>query len=107
MRTVPGGEPGTGCRLFGVAGGAGGALARFQEAVVPGQVALQAVDLVARRRQAVELVRVDDELRLDAEAAQRLVHLLAPDRRDVEVLLAHEKERRRPDAVRVEERVRD
>ena len=56
--------------------------------VVPVQVALQPVDLVGRRRDAVELAGVDHQLRVDAEALQRLVHLLAADQRDVEVLLA-------------------
>src|SRR4051812_8487181 len=47
---------------------------------VPGEVALQAIDLVARHADPVKLVRVDDQLRRDPDAAQRLVHLLAPHR---------------------------
>src|SRR5437016_3297184 len=45
-----------------------------QVLVVPRKVAFEAITLVARSRDAVALVRIDHELRVDAEAAQRLVH---------------------------------
>src|SRR4051794_6287248 len=78
---------------------------RRQVPPVPGQVTLQPVPDVARRGDAVVLAGVDHELRVDAEAPQRLIHLLAADDRDVEVRLAAEVEGRRLDAVGVEERV--
>src|SRR5437868_9400334 len=79
----------------------------LQELVVPGHVALVAVAHVAGALYAVELVGVDDELRVYAEASERLVHLLAALDGHVEVALAAEEERRRLDAVGVEERVGD
>ena len=51
------------------------------------------------------LVGINHELSLDAETAQRLVHLLASGQRHVEIALAAEKDRRSLDAVGVEERV--
>ena len=53
----------------------------------------------------MEFVGVDDELRVDAQAAQRLVHLLAALHGDVEIALAAEEHRRRLDAVGVQERI--
>src|SRR5882672_5643342 len=44
--------------------------------VIPREVALVAIADVARARDAVELVRVNHQLCVDAEAAQRLIHLL-------------------------------
>ena len=54
----------------------------------------------------MELARVDHQLGLDAEAAQRLIHLLAAEQRHVEILLAAHEQRRRLDPVGVEERIR-
>src|SRR5712692_1921983 len=75
--------------------------------VIPRQVSFIAIANIARARDAVILVRIDDQLRVDAEAAQRLVHLLAALDGNVEVTLAAEKERRRLDAIGVQERVRN
>src|SRR5204862_7985099 len=69
------------------------------------EVALVSVPYVARARDAVELVRVDHQLGVDVEAAQRLVHLLRALHRYVEVALAAEKQRRRLDAIGVQERI--
>src|SRR5205823_2060331 len=79
----------------------------LQILVVPGGVAFVAVAYVARTLDAVKLVRVDDELRVNAETSQSLIHLLAALNGHVEVALAAEEERRRLDAVGVKERVRD
>ena len=43
---------------------------------VPIQIALHAIAQITRLGQAVILVRIDHQLRLDAQAAQRLIHLL-------------------------------
>src|SRR5262245_15270131 len=53
------------------------------------------------------LVGINHELRLDAETAERLVHLLASGYRHVEIALAAQKERRSFDTVGVEEWVRE
>src|SRR4051812_8761862 len=58
--------------------------------LVPRQIPFVAVAHVARARDAMELVRVDHELRVDAEAAQRLIHLLPALHGHVEVFLAAE-----------------
>src|SRR5437773_2392931 len=50
---------------------------RFHEAVVPRQVALQAILEVGRGAQPVRFAGIDDELGRAAEASQRLVELLA------------------------------
>src|SRR5204863_1091171 len=75
--------------------------------VVPTQVSFISVLHVARACDAVKFVWIDHELSLDAQAAQRLVHLLATLNGHVEVALAAEKQRRRLDTVGVQERVRD
>src|SRR5213593_4367164 len=80
---------------------------RLQILVVPRQVPLEPIALIARPRDAVVLVRIDHELRVDAEAAQRLIHLLSALHGDVEIALAAQEQRRRLDPIRVEERVRD
>ncbi|MND04274.1 hypothetical protein D3C83_244690 [compost metagenome] len=51
----------------------------------------------------MELPRVNHQLRVDAQALQRLIHLLAAGDRHVEVLLAAHEQRRRLDLVGVEE----
>src|SRR5882672_5831668 len=74
--------------------------------VIPREVALVAVADVARARdtvELVELVRVDHQLCVDAEGAQRLIHLLPALHWHVEIALAAEEERRRHDAVGVQE----
>ena len=53
------------------------------------------------------LVRIDNQLRIDPETAQRLVHLLTALHRHVEVALAAEKQRRRLNAIGVQERIGD
>src|SRR5258706_1574034 len=74
--------------------------------VIPREVALVAIADVARARDAVELVRVNHQLCVDAEAAQRLIHLLPALHRHVEIALAAEYKRRRLDSVGVQERIR-
>lgn len=71
--------------------------------IEPGQVALEAIALVARQAEPVELPRVDHELRFDALAFKGLIHLLAADDRNVEVLLPAQEQRRRLDPVGLEE----
>src|ERR1041385_7152096 len=73
----------------------------------PRQVPRVPILHVRRLREAVELSGIDHQLRRDAEGAERLVHLLAVERGDVEIALAGEEERRRLDAIGVEERERD
>jgi hypothetical protein len=55
----------------------------------------------------VVFVWIDDELRVDTETAQRLVHLLTTLDRHVEVSLAPEKQRGCLNAIGVQERIRD
>src|ERR1039458_10069215 len=52
---------------------------------VPGEVALHAVLLVTGPRDAVVLAGIDHQLGGHAQAAQRLVHLLAAHQRHIEV----------------------
>src|SRR5712671_4607538 len=73
--------------------------------VVPGQVALVTIAHIARPRDAVKLIRIDDQLGFDAETAQRLIHLLAALDRHVEIALATEKQGGRLDAIGVQERI--
>src|SRR5262249_47069850 len=79
----------------------------LQVLVIPRQIPFQPVPLVARPLDSVVLVGIDDELRIDSQAPQRLVHLLAALHRNVEVPLAAEEQRGRLDPVRVQERIRD
>src|SRR6185503_12997866 len=44
--------------------------------VVPRKIALPTIALITRSLNAVVLVRIDDELCVDAETTQRLIHLL-------------------------------
>ena len=73
---------------------------------VPRNPALEPIAQIARTREAVELPRIDDELRVDAEAAHRLIHLLGIQQRHVEILVTTHEQRRRHDAIRVQERKR-
>src|ERR1019366_2575850 len=75
--------------------------------VVPREVALVAIAHVARAADAVVLIGINNELRVDAEAPERLVYLLAALHRHIEVALTTKKERRRLVAVGVQERIRD
>src|SRR3989304_3163030 len=75
----------------------------LQVLIVPRQITSGAVPLVTRDRQTVELARVDDELRVDTQGLQRLVHLLAADDGHVEVLFSTQVERRRLDRIGLEE----
>src|ERR1700730_13640794 len=62
--------------------------------VVPRQVSLVTIAYVARPRDAVILVGIDNQLRINAQTAQRLIHLLATLDRDVEIAFAAKKQRR-------------
>src|SRR5262245_41318104 len=75
----------------------------LQILVVPCQISLEPVADITGAAYAVILVRIDHELRLNAETAQRLVHLLASGHRHVEIALAAQKESRGFDSVGVEE----
>src|ERR1051326_813015 len=75
--------------------------------VIPGQVTLPTIALITRPLNAVILVGIDDELRVDAETTQRLVHLLTALNRDVEVALAAEEQGRRLNLIGVQKRIRD
>ena len=77
----------------------------LQVLVVPLDVSVQPIALVARGRDAVVLARVDHQLRVDAKALERLVHLLAAGDGHVEVVLPAHEQRRRLDAIGLEERV--
>src|SRR5579872_4714710 len=58
---------------------------RFQIFGIPGQVALEAVLLKTRPRDAVKLAGINHQLCWYAEAAQRLVHLFAAEERHIEI----------------------
>src|SRR5204862_2512056 len=58
-------------------------------------------------RDPVKLVRIDHELGVDAETAQRRVHLLASLDRHVEIALTAQKKGRRLDAIGMQEGIRD
>src|SRR5437773_11600298 len=75
--------------------------------VVPREVPLVAIAYVARTGDAVEFVRVDDELRVDVEAAKSLIHLLPALHGHVEVALTTEEQRGCLDPIGVQERIRD
>src|SRR5215470_10959666 len=75
----------------------------LQVLVIPCQISLELVADISGAADAVILVGINHELRLDAETAQRLVHLLASGQRHVEIALAAQKERRSFDSVGVEE----
>src|SRR5215831_16398756 len=75
----------------------------LQILVVPCQISLEPVADVTGPADAVILVGINHELSLDAETAQRLVHLLASGQRHVEIALTAQKERRGFDSVSVEE----
>src|SRR5829696_531561 len=75
--------------------------------LVPRQVSFHPIALITRSLNAVVLVRIDDQLRVDPEAAQRLVHLLTALNGNVEVAFAAHEERRRLNAIGVQERVRN
>src|SRR5260221_1018368 len=79
----------------------------LQILVVPRQVALHPIPDIARPGDAVLLVGIDDELRIDTQAPERLIHLLAALHRNVEIALAAKEQRRRRDAIRVQERIGD
>ena len=64
---------------------------------VPIEVAFGAIDDVARLLQAVVLAGINHQLSRDALAAQRLIHLLTIEERDVEIGFAAEEEGRRFD----------
>src|SRR5918912_1535538 len=61
--------------------------------VVPGQVSLHPVELIAWPLEAVGLSRIDHQLGRAAEAAERLIHLLRVEQRHVEVRVAAKKKR--------------
>ena len=48
----------------------------MQILVKPGDIALSPIFEIARLAQAVKLVGIDNELRIDTRTAQRLIHLL-------------------------------
>ena len=52
------------------------------------------------------LVRIDDQLRVDPETSQRLIHLLATLNRHVEIALATEEQCRRLNSIGMQERIR-
>src|SRR5688500_5390381 len=75
--------------------------------LVPRQVALHPIALITRSLNAVVLVWIDNQLRVDPETAQRLVHLLTTLDGNVEVAFAAHEQRRRLNAIGVQERVRN
>src|SRR5439155_13357615 len=66
----------------------------LQILVIPRQIALQPIPHVTWPRDAVILVGINHELRIDAKAPQCLVHLLATLNRDIKIALAAQKQRR-------------
>src|ERR1700722_6162054 len=67
--------------------------------VLPPKPSNVAIPHEARPCKPVELSRVDDQLSRRADAAHRLVHLLASLQRHIEILVSSHKERRCLDAV--------
>src|SRR5438270_4022866 len=70
---------------------------------VPGEVALVAILLVRRLRDAVVLAGIDHQLGLAAEPPQRLVELLGVEQRHVDVVRAAEDQRGGGDLLDLEE----
>src|SRR5215211_8424691 len=79
----------------------------LDELLVPRQVSLHPITLITGPINAVVLIWIDDQLRLDSETAQRLVHLLTALNGNVEVAFAAHEERRRLNTIRVQERIRN
>src|SRR5438105_12470481 len=75
--------------------------------VVPPQISFIAIANITRAGDAVKLVWINYELRFHSETAQGLIHLLAALDWDVEVALPAEEQRRRLDAIGVQEGIRD
>src|SRR6185436_5794748 len=73
---------------------------------IPGQVTLVTILLITRPLNSVKLVRVDNQLRVDTETAQCLIHLLSTLHRHVEVAIATEEQRGRLDSIGVQKRIR-
>ena len=65
----------------------------LQILIKPSQISFVSVALVAWYADAVELTRIDDELRGHAECAQCLVHLLAACGWHIEIFFTAEKKR--------------
>src|SRR2546423_11290932 len=72
---------------------------------VPIEVALVAIDDVARLFQSMVLAGINHQLSRDALAAQRLIHLLAIEEWHVEIGFAAEEKRGRFDFVGLQERI--
>src|SRR6202011_518508 len=77
-----------------------------QVVVEPGRRALGKILEEAGPREDVMLTGVDDELCRYPQCPQRLIHLLAADDRNIEVLVSAQEERWRANAVRMEEWIR-
>ena len=71
---------------------------------IPLQITLYPIHAKTRALKTVMLAGIDHELRRHPDSPQRLIHLLRADRRNVVVLGAHEEQRWRRDAVRMQER---
>ncbi len=61
---------------------------RHEVFIEPRQVTLESIPQVARDGYAVKLSGINNELRVDAHAFQRLVHLFGADGRDVKIAIS-------------------
>jgi hypothetical protein len=72
---------------------------------VPIEIALVAIDDVARLFELVKLARVNHQLGWNAKAAQGLIHLLDIEKRNVKVVLATKEQCWSLDSIRVQKRI--
>src|SRR5262245_48885483 len=75
--------------------------------LVPRQVSFHSIALVAGSLNAVKLIRVNNQLRIDSQASQCLIHLLTSLHRHVEVSFTTEEQRRCLNSIRMQERIRE
>src|SRR5690349_25098259 len=81
----------------GVPGQGGRSRLAFHVVSIPGEIALQAVREMRRGFEFMELAGIYDEFRLSAKGSQGLVHLFAPENRNVPVDTASHEKRGRGD----------
>src|SRR5437660_6767582 len=79
------------CRSPAASGSVMRGAGRFQKAIVPGDVARDAIEQETRPVESVEFARIDDQLRGHVQAPQGFVHLFSAEQRHIAVGLAAEK----------------
>src|SRR5438552_21003 len=92
------GRPGcseTGSNLLSPACSVGADAPFLQICVIPRKIPLISIPHIAGPADAVRFVWINDQLRIDAEASQRLIHLLTALHRNVEIPFSAEEHCRR------------